>query len=62
MVKKTEVRTYINRLYCDKCGTEMETSPVVLTTYPPQYQYKCPKCGECTVSTNSYPYIEYENL
>lgn len=33
---------------CKKCGcekAEVDTS-VVLTSYPPQYSYKCPECGE----------------
>lgn len=33
---------------CKKCGFEkalVDTS-VILTTYPPQYSYKCPECGE----------------
>ena len=62
MVKKTEVKTFINRIYCDKCGTEMRTSPVLLTTYPPQYQYECPKCGELLTSTVCYPCTEYDEV
>lgn len=33
---------------CKKCGyekAEVDTS-VVLTSFPPQYSYKCPECGE----------------
>ena len=33
---------------CKKCGcekAEVDTS-VVLTSYPTQYSYKCPECGE----------------
>lgn len=33
---------------CKRCGcekAEVDTS-VVLTSFPPQYSYKCPECGE----------------
>uniref|UniRef100_A0A6H1ZHM3 Uncharacterized protein n=1 Tax=viral metagenome TaxID=1070528 RepID=A0A6H1ZHM3_9ZZZZ len=31
---------------CDKCGTEMVFSDMcVLTSYPPQRNVRCPKCG-----------------
>lgn len=28
---------------CPKCGSDLEE--IVLATYPPQYQSRCPKCG-----------------
>lgn len=31
---------------CSKCGTKMILDlTTVLTSNPPQYEYKCPKCG-----------------
>lgn len=35
---------------CDKCGTLMWRAPVVLTSYPPQYRYHCPKCDHIQYS------------
>lgn len=36
---------------CPKCGGGMRRNEmVVLTSYPPQYEYQCDKCG----------YIEYQ--
>lgn len=46
MVKKFKTKTFIERLYCDKCGTEMQWTGVCLTSYPAQYPHKCPNCGE----------------
>ena len=56
MVKRAEVRTFINRLYCDKCETEMEKSNMVLTSHPPQYQYFCNSCDFKMISWTSYPF------
>ena len=56
------MRTFINRVYCDKCGAEMKASPVVLDSFPPQYQYVCPECGEYLTLNVYYPRTEYEDL
>ena len=61
MIIKREVKKiYECRLYCDKCNTELDRDPVVLSTYPEQYSYTCPTCGKITLSFNSYPKLEYE--
>ena len=44
IMKKQEVKTFIERAYCDDCGVELEMQPFVIDTYPPIYTYKCPKC------------------
>ena len=32
---------------CPNCGSDMIVdNNIVLTSYPPQYKYVCPKCGE----------------
>ena len=66
MIKKTEVKVFIEKLYCDECGEEMkEVEPsMVLTTYPPQYMYYClnPECslkGKTIYTHHHYPYIYY---
>ena len=39
----TEQKTYIE---CPKCGDVAEVDiSMVLTSYPPQYQWSCPHCG-----------------
>ena len=44
--KRTEVRTIMVRLMCDKCGEgEMKPTGVALMSHPPQYPHKCDKCG-----------------
>lgn len=40
MVKKAEVRTFVEKLYCDECGEEMKLNEMGLVTnltYPMQY-------------------------
>lgn len=60
MEKRIEVKTYMFRLYCDKCGTEMERDTIVLTSNPPTYQYECPKCGHIEKSNKCYPFLDRE--
>lgn len=60
MVKEVEVKVFEERLYCDKCGTEMEHNGMVLCSYPPRYPYECPSCGWHTTSTTKYPNIVYK--
>ena len=45
MVKEMEVKVFEERLYCDKCETEMQATGAVLCSYPPQYEHYCPKCN-----------------
>lgn len=60
MLKKREVRTYKVELICDECGVPMEFTGMMLTSYPPQYPHKCPKCGKHETVFECYPKIEYE--
>lgn len=62
MVKSNEVKVYIDRLYCNECGTEMEQGDIVLCTYPPQYPHICPKCGFRITTDIKYPNVRYENI
>lgn len=42
MLKRRYVkRAYVEEAYCDKCGSKMEHTGVVLTSYPAQYPYNC---------------------
>ena len=54
----------VDKLYCDKCGTEMQSYGMVYTTFPAQYPYICPLCDNKTISTEgTYPiyYLELSN-
>ena len=62
MLKRREVKTYKVELICDECGTPMEFTGVVLTTYPGQYEHRCPKCGRTASPTCAYPITEYEYI
>ena len=62
MLEKKEAKTYIVRLYCNNCGNEMESTGVVLTSYPAQYPYECPNCGWKTTANEQYPKIEYQEI
>lgn len=59
-IKKVPVDVSIEYLYCD-CGEEMEKDNVVLTTNPPKYKYKCPKCGKIEFLVEHYPKLTYTN-
>jgi predicted RNA-binding Zn-ribbon protein involved in translation (DUF1610 family) len=62
MVKEVEVKVFEERLYCDKCGAEMQHGGLVLCSYPPQHPYICPSCGWRTTSTTKYPNIVYKTI
>ena len=60
MLKRREVKTYQVELICDECGTPMKFTGIVYTSYPGQYEHRCPKCGNVKCPECSYPRIEYE--
>ena len=63
LIKKVEVKTYMTMIYCSHCGAPLRPSDTVLTTYPAQYQYNCPKCGLNTITTyEKFPKISYEEV
>lgn len=42
MIKKKYIqRAYVETAYCDECGAEMAPTGIVLTSFPPKYQFKC---------------------
>ena len=67
MIKKRYIkRIYIEELYCDKCGSKMESTGVgvCLATYPAQYPYQCSNklCNKViTLQENELPgKLKYE--
>ena len=62
MEKITEfvnMRKLIHRAYCDDCKVELIDTGVVLTSFPAQYPYKCPKCGKAYTFYQNYPWVEW---
>lgn len=60
MIKHSIVKAiYIDDIYCDICGEKMENN-IQLLTYPPQFEYICPKCGNTEISKTKYPNITLE--
>lgn len=56
MIKKHEVKTYIEHLYCDKCMVEMRWISVVNTIgVSVDYEYRCPCCGKTVTLDKGYP-------
>ena len=42
MLKKRKVKAiYLKEAICNKCGSRMESTGMVLSTWPPQYSYQC---------------------
>lgn len=47
--------------HCDECGTEVEPTGQILTSDPPKFIHKCPKCNKEVWLDHSYPCIVYED-
>ena len=62
IIKKLAVRPVLHKAYCPDCDKELERSPVVLTTYPAQYQYFCPECDYGYTAFEQYPKIDWEEI
>lgn len=57
-VKRTKADVYIERLFCDSCGTEMEFTGVELYSNSPQHPQRLPICStgiELTSNPPQYP-------
>lgn len=68
MLKKRYIkRMYIEEAICDKCGSRMDHTGMVLSSWPAQYPYICsnPECdGRATFYSHNQPGIlryEYED-
>ena len=68
MLKKKYIkRMYIEEAICDKCGSRMDHTGMVLASWPAQYPYICsnPECdGRATFYSHNQPGIlryEYED-
>lgn len=65
MLRKRKIKAiYILEAYCDKCGSPMESTGMVYSTFPEQYPYACTNkdCdGRCTFWAYERPgKFEYE--
>jgi len=59
MIKRYQVRTYIDRLFCVKCDVEM----CIILEKAKNYSYKryqCPNCKEIETSEDIYPKLVYD--
>lgn len=57
--RKTELKTYMVRAYCD-CGGEFKPTGMKLMINPPQYPHVCEKCGAEETFKDKYPTLQYE--
>lgn len=65
MIKKVEVKTFVERLYCDECGEEMkfhEMGLMVGLTCPIPYVYQCPNCDHREATNVLYPQVSYKAI
>lgn len=60
--RRTEVKTFLIHLMCDKCEYgEMKPTASALLSHPPQYPHVCDKCGEkVNIHGGIYPRLTYE--
>ena len=56
-IKEIPANIYIEYAYCD-CGEEMIRDNLVLMSNPPQYKYRCPKCGKIEINNVQYPIVK----
>lgn len=61
MIKAYKCFPIVVKLYCDDCEVEMKQQSIAYTSNPMKFEYKCPKCGNTTMSTESYPNIGYSD-
>lgn len=51
MIKRKKIKyMYIEEAYCDKCGSKLEPTGAVLTSWPEQFPYVCSN-KDCDFST-----------
>jgi len=50
---------YKETIRCDCCEVELKRELLVGLSFPPVYNYTCPKCGKKFTSHERYPKIEY---
>jgi uncharacterized protein YlaI len=57
MIKRTELITFIDRLYCDDCiEVEMKFTGIKFLTNPIRtYEYICPDCHKIRHDSVKYP-------
>lgn len=63
MIKRHYIkRLYIEELICDQCGSSMQHTDMVLTSYPPQYPYQCTNknCNHKLILKQKIGDIKYE--
>jgi len=58
-IKRIEVKTYRERLYCE-CGGEMLPTGMIYSTMPPQYPHQCQVCGAQAIAPDSFPRVVYD--
>lgn len=63
MIERVEVKTYKEKLICEKCGGEMEATGEAHLTNPPQFLHLCQSCGYTeSIRGIKYPTLHYEEV
>lgn len=57
MIKFRPVQWVEERLYCDRCNTEMDRSPIMGLSNPPTYTYICRSCSAHQYRNECYPRV-----
>lgn len=60
-VKRTEIKKlFWETAFCDNCNVEMKFTFNYLASDPPQFEYKCPKCGKVEYSIENLPRMSFD--
>lgn len=56
LIQEIPVKTYMQRLFCNSCGKEMNCVGTVMEPYEgSNYEYKCKNCNKTIITAKRYP-------
>jgi len=63
MIRRKRVDTFIERLFCNDCGSEMKSTGQYASDGPPKMEHQCPNCPNTEiVSGDPYPRLAYKEI
>ena len=63
MILRTKVEVYVDRLYCEQCGTEMQATGDMLASNPPLFPHVCRWCEHSeNIQSEKFPRTIYQEI